>query len=558
MSSFLSRLLISCFFCISSHSLLAHCALDYPQGGESFIAGNIVFIEWSIVIPHDTENWDLYISYDAGENWNPLILNLPVDQFTFMWDVPYIASEQVKIRVVMDNIMDIDYTDESDNFTIVVPPQEGPEFLTQAQDITIECNESTQSMLDLWLEEHGGAMAIGSCGELTWTNNFIELNDSCGATGSALVTFFVSDDCGINTTTARVTVIDQTVPVIGSPALDVITLCDDGSTLDLNAWLDNRGGAIAVDACGSILWTIDTPGFIYNCGSAGFQEATFIASDDCGNTSTTSARFTIMDTLAPIIDIPAQDVVFECDGFGNTAEVAAWTSNHGGASATDACSGLSWGTNMIFSHHCGNTGIGSVTFIASDACGNTSTTQAHMTIRDSTPPVLLVAARDTIIDCAGDPALQVQTWLNQHGTALADDACGAFTWSHDLTAIPDTCDVSFSRTVHFTATDTCGNTTVTEAVVTLAEATGTSFLDKEKINVEVYPNPADQEITIAFESIDPVTAILSLSDVLGRMVWSLSGSMTLVSVPVQDFAPGIYVLHGNVNERMFTRHVFIR
>ena len=65
----------------------------------------------------------------------------------------------------------------------------------------------------------------------------------------------------------------------------------------------------------------------------------FTATDDCGNTSTTSATFTIEDTTDPAIASAAMDMTVECDGSGNTAQLNAWLASNGGAGeATDACS----------------------------------------------------------------------------------------------------------------------------------------------------------------------------------------------------------------------------
>ena len=48
---------------------------------------------------------------------------------------------------------------------------------------------------------------------------------------------------------------------------------------------------------------------------------TFTATDDCGNSSSTTATFTIEDTTAPAIDMAAMDATVECDGAGNAADL---------------------------------------------------------------------------------------------------------------------------------------------------------------------------------------------------------------------------------------------
>lgn len=81
----------------------AHVAVDYPVGGEVFTSGSSINITWHIVIPHDTQNWDVFFSTDAGASWEPIQLDLPVDQLSLEWVVPNIVTQTARILVVMDN-----------------------------------------------------------------------------------------------------------------------------------------------------------------------------------------------------------------------------------------------------------------------------------------------------------------------------------------------------------------------------------------------------------------------------------------------------------------------
>jgi plastocyanin len=99
----------------------AHVALDYPVGGETFIQGEVVDVQWHIVIPHDLQNWDLYFSDDGGTSWEVIEEDLPPDVFNYLWDVPEIETTQGRIRIYMDN-SGADYEDQSDDFTIISQP----------------------------------------------------------------------------------------------------------------------------------------------------------------------------------------------------------------------------------------------------------------------------------------------------------------------------------------------------------------------------------------------------------------------------------------------------
>jgi hypothetical protein len=100
-----------------SFLLQAHVQLNYPEGGESFNPGQTVTIEWEVVITHNTQNWDLYLSLDGGISWEPVRLDIGVDTLAYDWTIPDVGTDQARIKVVQDND-GTDYEDESENFTI--------------------------------------------------------------------------------------------------------------------------------------------------------------------------------------------------------------------------------------------------------------------------------------------------------------------------------------------------------------------------------------------------------------------------------------------------------
>jgi hypothetical protein len=120
----------------------------------------------------------------------------------------------------------------------------------------------------------------------------------------------------------------------------------------------------------------------------------FTATDECLNTSTTTATVTIRDITPPAIDNEFKaDLTVDCDGAGNTAAIAAWLADFAGATADDACGTVTWTNNYTgLSDLCGATGTALVMFTATDECLNTSTTTATVTIRDITPPSLTGSA----------------------------------------------------------------------------------------------------------------------------------------------------------------------
>ncbi|MCF8379634.1 MAG: T9SS type A sorting domain-containing protein [Bacteroidales bacterium] len=109
---------------ISFFSAEAHVALTTPTGGETFIPGQTISISWQVVISHNTLNWDLFFSTDGGATWNIIQADISEAALSYEWTVPDINTNQAKIRVVQDNV-DSDYSDDSDNFTIAAPTGTG-------------------------------------------------------------------------------------------------------------------------------------------------------------------------------------------------------------------------------------------------------------------------------------------------------------------------------------------------------------------------------------------------------------------------------------------------
>ena len=120
---------------------------------------------------------------------------------------------------------------------------------------------------------------------------------------------------------------------------------------------------------------------------------------------------------------------------------------------------------------CDNVAI-TVTFTATDECGNISTTTATYLIKDTDAPNITQQASDLTVECdgAGNTA-DLNNWLTSNGGATATDTCSTISWSNDFSALSDECGETGSATVTFTATDACGNESSTTATFTIEDTT---------------------------------------------------------------------------------------
>ena len=107
----------------------AHVNLDAPNGGQVLEVGSVYTVTWHIVIAHTPQNWDLWYSTNGPDGpWTPIQLDVPPGSgavesvHTYDWTILAEAvSDQVRVRVRMDNI-GTDYEDISDrNFTVIDP-----------------------------------------------------------------------------------------------------------------------------------------------------------------------------------------------------------------------------------------------------------------------------------------------------------------------------------------------------------------------------------------------------------------------------------------------------
>ncbi|MCT4629993.1 Ig-like domain-containing protein, partial [Winogradskyella sp.] len=257
------------------------------------------------------------------------------------------------------------------------------------------------------------ATGADTCGAVTISGSDSEVAN-CGNTKIITRTWTVTDECGNSVSADQtITVQDTTPPTIDNTNTDNIVI-QCGVTPDgtLEAWIANNAGATASDTCGNITWSNDF-GANTNVDCAnGAITVTFTATDECGNASNTTATYSIIDTVDPVLTIPA-DVTVECTESTDTSAT-------GTATATDDCATPNVTFSDVEVDNCGNTKIITRTWTATDACGNSVSADQTITVQDTTPPTITAPA-DITIECTDD-ASSANT-----GVATGADTCGNVT-----------------------------------------------------------------------------------------------------------------------------------
>ena len=196
--------------------------------------------------------------------------------------------------------------------------------------------------LAAWLGNAGGALASDDCGTVTYGNIIGTTTAACGSTGCTTYTFTATDLCGnvLNLGDADFCIEDTTIPQISQSAQSVIVECDgSGNTAELTAYLTANGNALATDFCDATLtWTNSVLNTVNTCGSTSATTYQFTATDDCGNVAVTTGTFIIEDSAGPTWVSPQGNLAVECDGNGNTTELANWIALwENSTNASDVC-----------------------------------------------------------------------------------------------------------------------------------------------------------------------------------------------------------------------------
>ncbi|MCB9290731.1 MAG: multicopper oxidase domain-containing protein [Lewinellaceae bacterium] len=111
------KYILTLILLVTGIQLFGHVQLIRPQGGETFTVGEEVLVEWSVVIPHNTQNWILLFSPDGGQNWETIQADISPGVLTYNWTVPDVITSQGRIQVIQDNVGS-DYNDVSGDFSI--------------------------------------------------------------------------------------------------------------------------------------------------------------------------------------------------------------------------------------------------------------------------------------------------------------------------------------------------------------------------------------------------------------------------------------------------------
>ncbi len=210
-------------------------------------------------------------------------------------------------------------------------------------------------------------------------------------------------------------------------------------------------GASATGFCSSNLNYSCTTVFESGNSCNGVMIRTHTVSDDCGNTATCSQTITVEDNTPPTVQ--TQNITIYLNAAGKASITTADVNNN----SFDNCSSIIMVLN-ITSFNCSNIGDNTITLKVKDACNNTSSALATVTVVDNVLPVAVCQNITVNLDPTGSVTITAAQIDNG-----STDACGVAT----RTLSQYTFNASGIYPVTLTVTDVNGNSNTCIATVTV-------------------------------------------------------------------------------------------
>jgi hypothetical protein len=326
----------------------------------------------------------------------------------------------------------------SASFTLTVVDTTAPIFEYNPTDLVLECGDTVPDMELI--------PATDNCSDsLYYSITSSTAMGQCSGNEIIQRTWTVTDECGNETSVSQtVTIIDTTPPtLIGVPGDIVLECGSEVPEFQISAVDDCSDSEVIIEEA-----FID---IFDGCSDGSGIAYLVIATDECGNTTEAAFSVTFVDTTPPII-AAAEDATVEC---GEDFDLANFE-------VSDLCSNVTVDVDSVFDGACGNTGVWTLTYTATDACGNSAADQQIITIIDTTPPVIEGVPDDVIVVECGS--------LISGVTISAQDNCSDVTLEYEA-IFSNTCGDLLTETRLYIATDECGNSSVAEVIFASVDTT---------------------------------------------------------------------------------------
>ena len=285
----------------------------------------------------------------------------------------------------------------------------------------------------------------------------------CPGAYAVVRTWTATDNCGnVATASQTVTVADDDAPAIAF-ANDRLRGFTDGQELvvtcgDVPSF--TAEDVVATDDCDAAVRVTyaQTATQQTGCNDRGFVQevtATWTATDDCGNATAVTILLKVRDNRAPAVTSVPADVTIGCGQALPTSQPTV------ADNCTPAAQLAVEETTTREEGACADGYRVLRRWVVTDACGNATTVEQVVTVRDELRPVLAGIPESVTIDCEDGLPTDLPT---------ATDNCDpAVEVTFADTRVAGACAAGATVTRVFTATDNCGNTATASQVITIVD-----------------------------------------------------------------------------------------
>ncbi|MFS4449701.1 HYR domain-containing protein [Maribacter sp. 2307UL18-2] len=290
-------------------------------------------------------------------------------------------------------------TDASGNtatcsFTITILDNEAPSVVNIPADITVGNDTDNCGAIVTWV----APTSSDNCSDSTITQTSGNSNGTFFPIGATTITYTATDASGNSTNTSfTINVEDRQQPVIEACPTNITKPSDAGQCGTMVSWTEPS----VTDNCtnpATIVWTKShTPGSVFPVGTT---TVTYIATDEATNNSLVcSFDVLVEDIEKPVIGDCPSNITTTVDS-GECDAMVSWTEPTAVDNCTDEMT-LVW----TKSHIPGSTfpvGTTTVSYIATDASGNTSATcRFDVVVADNEAPQAACIAPTIFLDATG-------------------------------------------------------------------------------------------------------------------------------------------------------------
>ena len=352
---------------------------------------------------------------------------------------------QPGISYITYNIRDVNNLTSTCSFTVTVIDNSNP-TITAPSNLVLAANTSC-GVTSVSL---GTPTVFDQCSAVSVTNNA----PATLSLGTTVVTWTATDSSGNSTSVTQTVVVkDFIAPTINVSNLTINASAVCGAT-NINF------GVTTSDNCSVASVRNNAPAFF----PLGATTITWTVTDGSGNVKTASQVITVVDVTAPVVTAPIALNLSATTCFATGVNLITPT-------VTDNCSIASITNNAPVAFPIGVT---TVTWTVTDGSGNVTTATQTVTVTDITNPTIIAPSDITLNANNSCVAYNVNI-----GTPVTADNCSVASVTNNA----PTTYLLGTTTIVWTVTDTSGNSTSVEQLVTVVDALNPTIIAPAAITV---------------------------------------------------------------------------